>query len=523
MFVLLSTTSAAGQQLRSLDTGNATTNNTANPSAATAPAADADSPEGDDGETVDLDAGGEFGYTRLDGISYMMPTPTADIRLHTLQAAIRIPLRVDPNTGDLRQKDWDETGDYFRLAQCVRFDFSASQRFERERGLCHPWQIPRDDYYMTFRLGPVQDFSLGHGTILNGYSNTLNPDHFQAGVVGNMQFHQFVVGNFLVDNVTNPNLLAGTLALRPFAYELEETAEWFEERHQLQVQFSAVSDLQAPDQLETAFGMALTDGDANLLYSKAPVTVLGADFEWKYAFGKQIEMEAHFDWNAITQHGMGAHAQAWFTYNHPDGVYSVHSVGEARYIQRNYVPNYFDSYYFIQRQQYQLTGRASDVLGAGGSPLFTKSQFLDSLDSDDGWDPGYYFGINFEVYKGTGEERRKAIFGRMYIADTIGRGNDGQFLASLSIPRMSKKIDVHALYSRLSFGELRDIFKLDNSLVKVLVRWDLNKDFYLLMNYGRIWQLQTSTNAMTDTGFQSNNEFNISVGFQETLAGGVEE
>jgi hypothetical protein len=249
--------------------------------------------------------------------------------------------------------------------------------------------------------------------------------------------------------------------------------------------------------------------------------VIGGDLEWKYVFGKQIEMEAHLDFNAITGHGMGAHGQAWFTYNHPDGIYSVHSIGEVRYIQANYIPNYFDSYYFIQRQQFALTNRAREIVNSSDSPFATKAQSLEQLDADTGWNAGYYAGINFEVFKGTGDERRKAIFGRMYVADTFGRSNDGQFLASLSIPRMSKKIDVHALYSRLSFNNVVDIFRLDNTLVKVLVRWDLNQEFYLLMNYGRIWQLQTATNNMTDTGFQSNNEFNISIGFQETLAGTV--
>jgi hypothetical protein len=195
----------------------------------------------------------------------------------------------------------------------------------------------------------------------------------------------------------------------------------------------------------------------------------------------------------------------------------VHSVGEVRYMQRNYIPNYFDSYYFIQRQQFALTDNARNSFNSTDDPFVTKSGFLQRLDADNGWDPGYYAGINFEVFKGSGTERRKALFGRMYVADTIGRSNDGQFLASLSIPRLSEKIDVHALFSRLALNNARDIFRLDNTLVKVLVRWDLNKDFYLIMNYGRIWQLQAATSGFTDTGFQSNNEFNISLGFQETL------
>jgi hypothetical protein len=173
--LLLSASTASAEQLRSI-TAPANTNTSARAAATPANTSNASATaNADDDETVDLDAGGEFGYTSLDGINYMMPTPTADLRMYTLQAAIRVPLRINPATGDLRKMDWDETGDYFRLGQCVRFDLSASQQFERERGLCHGWQIPRDDYYVTFRLGPVQDYSLGHGTILNGYSNTLNP------------------------------------------------------------------------------------------------------------------------------------------------------------------------------------------------------------------------------------------------------------------------------------------------------------------------------------------------------------
>jgi glycine/D-amino acid oxidase-like deaminating enzyme len=56
-----------------------------------------------------------------------------------------------------------------------------------------------------------------------------------------------------------------------------------------------------------------------------------------------------------------------------------------------------------------------------------------------------------------------------------------------------------------------------NTLVKLRVRWDLNEKFYVLLAYARLWQLVTSQDGTTRTGFQSGNDFNISLGFAEEL------
>src|SRR5687767_6907287 len=114
-------------------------------------------PQPEEDEPVDLDAGGELGYAHLDGTSYIAPTLAADLRLTLLQSAIRIPLRFSSSSGDVREQDWDETSDFFRVAQCTRIDFHSQGKFERERGLCVPWQVHPDDYYFSVRVGPLTD------------------------------------------------------------------------------------------------------------------------------------------------------------------------------------------------------------------------------------------------------------------------------------------------------------------------------------------------------------------------------
>jgi len=476
------------------------------------------------GEDPGFDTGGELGYAYLDELNYLAPTLSADARVDFFQGALRVPLRLDTASGDLRKKDWDETSDFFRIGQCLRMDWSSDGAFEREHGLCLPWDVHRDDYYISARMGPVYDLDLAHGTILRAYSNNLDPDHFQSGVVANMQFHQFVVGEMLLDNVTRPELIGGTVALQPFAYEVDETPEIYEYRHHFHVAATAVSDLGAPTEVRTAFGRALTDDAGNLLYRRDPVTVVGADLQYRFVFGQQIELEARADWNYITDHGMGTHVQVWGIYNHPDWLYTVRGIGEFRYIQENYIPNYFDSYYFIQRQQYGLSAGAQEQLDAiltgPDSTFATKGEYLAALPNE-GWNAGYLGGISFEMYRGEGEARRTALRARLYISDVFGRDSDGQFLVTLELPRLMDKIDVYALYSRQNFGELLDIFELNHTLVKLQVRWDLNEQFYVQMNYGRIWQIGVDAVTGTTDGFSSNNEFGISLGFAEELAAAV--
>ena len=470
-------------------------------------------------EALMFEPGGQMGYARLDGLNYLAPTLTADVRVHALQSALRIPLRFDPNSGDLRKRDWDEAADFFRLAQCLRLDFSLEDAFEREQGLCHAWDVPRDDYYFSTRFGPIYDFDLGHGTILRSYSNTLDPDHFQAGAIADLQFHQFVVTHLIIDNMANPSLVGGTFGFRPFAYETTETADLYEQQHQVQMQVTAVSDLGAPLMVQTAFGQALTDGEGNLLYNTESVAVVGGDLQYRYVFGRQVEFEARADFNLITGHGMGGHLQAWWIYNHPEGDYSVRGIGEFRYVQDNYIPNYFDSYYFIQRQQYGLSDALRESLSIADDPFLTKQEFLNGLDAAD-WNMGYLGGLEFEARRGTGDAERTALLGRLYVSDNFSREADGQFLLSVKVPRLADKIDLYGLYSRQNFDSLVDVFRIEDTLVKFLVRWDLNEQFYLSLNYGRIWQLQVDTAGLSQTGFQSNDEFGFSLGFAEELVAG---
>ena len=87
----------------------------------------------DNGETYDVDMGAEIGFASLDHITYLAPIVAADIRLNLFQMAFRAPLRFHMTNWTLREQDWDEASDFFRLGQCVRIDWSNEGSFQRER------------------------------------------------------------------------------------------------------------------------------------------------------------------------------------------------------------------------------------------------------------------------------------------------------------------------------------------------------------------------------------------------------
>lgn len=487
-------------------------------------------------EDVDLAAGGHVGYVRLDEHNFVAPVLAADIRLYFLQAAVRIPLRFRLDTGDIREQDWDEAADFFRLGQCVRFDLASRDEaesrlpmgaraapFERERGNCQPWDMDLGDTYFSVRLGRFHDFMLGTGTILRSFSNDLNPDHFLPGLMADIKVERYITARFILDNVASPGVMGGSFTFAPVGSEtpaelLVRGLRRPISPHQLAIEGTVVADLQAPDRVRTAFGLGLVDAQRNLLTTVTPLLVVGANLQYIYQLDTEFLLGARADLNWITGFGMGGHAQAGAIIQHPQADWRLILGAEGRLFQGNYVPTYFDSYYQINSQQYTLTDGLVEQLG--GQRFVTKREFLESLDPDD-WRGGYQAGFRFELRSGTPfVDQRVLFFAQLYAGDNIERDNDGEVTLTIGVPRLSDAIDIYALYSRQSIDSFGDLFELDDTLVKLHVRWDLLRGLmYVLLEYGRIWQVLIDQESFSTLGFTSENVFNISLGFEAGIAG----
>src|SRR3954471_18074294 len=97
--------------------------------------------------------------------------------------------------GLLRKRDWDEPQDFAKFVRYVRYGNK------------------RDPLFVL--AGQLWGASIGHGTLVNRYSNSLSLDHPKAGLALDVNT-DFVGVETLTDWVGNPTLMAARAYLRPF-------------------------------------------------------------------------------------------------------------------------------------------------------------------------------------------------------------------------------------------------------------------------------------------------------------------
>ncbi|MCA9523643.1 MAG: hypothetical protein KC609_21855, partial [Myxococcales bacterium] len=125
-------------------------------------------PDRSNGVTLGLDAFSGVGQIHHDLFTEV--TVAGFLEWKKLSASLRVPLRfrlkdygpASPR-GTIRPEDWDEVSDYFRIVPFVA------------------WGTPNDAIFA--RLGEITDYTLGHGTLISGYFNSIDIDHYQPGLV----------------------------------------------------------------------------------------------------------------------------------------------------------------------------------------------------------------------------------------------------------------------------------------------------------------------------------------------------
>lgn len=183
-----------------------------------------------------FDAG--LGFSRI-AEDYFIDTAIGfSFSVSKLKMGLLLPLRFrvidnDPqNSSAIRRQDWDEVADYMRILNFVQ------------------WGERRDPVYV--RAGELVSVMLGHGTIVNGYNNVLDVNHFKWGIVGALNFN-FGGVELLMDNLVGPQLMGIRTYVRPWAF-IDSESYWT----RLAFGVSLAGDIRAPLQL-------LTDDNGNFI------------------------------------------------------------------------------------------------------------------------------------------------------------------------------------------------------------------------------------------------------------------
>lgn len=484
---------------------------------------------------VSLDLGSGGAYIVEDG--YWNITALAAFRVWQIQMAIEAPINLDVETWSVRAQDWDEATDYQRIVRCVRgdllweYDRETGDRIPirlheapmlGERGDCASWDRAIDDrsHYWSLRVSEITDLSLGTGHVMDGYTTNLDVDHYTLGVVGQLQGNEIIGGTAMLNDVTRPNVVGGRLYLRPL-WALEENEGGGGMLNQLEIGLTWVSDFFAPTETLTAFGGArLVDEHNNLLYDTTEIAVWGFDLKWRLNIDNEwfaaADAEYGFIWDPRRDiedqlGNMGGHAALGFFWEPPTIPVTLDFFAEYRLVGSSYIPNYFDHYYSVQREQYALTSSARSLI----DPTLTKLGYLRSLaeETDPYLEHSYNALLHFDFWRPAEIEGRQRLirFMRIYgwVDHIVGRPASGTIGLAAVFPNIFDAVTVTGMYVRRGFNDITDVFALDGSFMRFLFRWDrIWSGFYIEASYVLRWHL------VPQTGFyESAHDFVANVGF----------
>src|SRR5690606_24557081 len=229
--------------------------------------------------------------------------------------------------------DWDEVSDYFKIIRFVQ------------------WSQPGDVFYA--RIGEFSGTTVGHGTLMNNYLNVIDVGRFQLGIATQVST-AYGGGELVLDNVARPEVFGGRLYARPIAFI--DTESYFT---RWSVGTTFLTDVNAPEAIridETTLDPEVDDAN-NLLFDADPVYLYGVDTDFTVFSNDIVAITPYMDHNFLFTEdtGYGFHLGILNTFTLPmDSGIQVRL--EYQYLGANYLPQYVDTQYEVQRLVFPSPG-----------------------------------------------------------------------------------------------------------------------------------------------------------------------
>ncbi len=436
--------------------------------------------------------GADLGVSRIAGEQWWQVNATGLLRLGPFRTDFYVPLRFGMADFHFREADYQQARDFLRVVQCTRLDLGDYTRPEdRHDPECDPyrWTGRNDERtYLSLRVSPLRSLSLGHGSLVTDFNNSLDPNRPQLGAQLDAQLHMLAAARAFVDDVVSPRVLAANLLLRPpqaIGREWDRTPEDFV------VRAGVVTDLAAPLRVRSAFGQPVRDAEGNVQMTTARLTAVTADthFTWFWfpdesddGTTREIGLQGFADYNRFleVEDADGLHMGLRFryrmrgTFNRVDGrearepftaeTWELDAGGEYRNMGNRYLPGYFDSNYDVQSQQFATNNQARSLLGVDA---LTTSKLEYLLSQPLGRSQGFQAYLRFviPVPTASGEPPSRMPI-TLWAEDATGPLRTS-VSASVGPFRLDQLI-VGAQVQRRNFDGWSNLFSLDGTLIRVL-------------------------------------------------------
>lgn len=375
---------------------------------------------------------GGMGFSVIDDQTFVTFNFYPELAFGKVGIGLDIPLRFNTQTGDLREEDWDETYDYFRILRFIRY----GQK--------------REPVYA--RLGELDAVRLGHGFIVNFYNNhSVNYDRRKIGLV--FDIDAGVAGfESITSNLGRAEILGIRGYYRPFFHTETPIIRNFA------IGASFVTDVDPDENRKT--------GDDVIEY--------GLDIEVPVIKTPIFQTLLYADYAKIASYGSGRAAGIELSLQGTAGTFNLVAQLERRFLNAEFIPAYFDAFYEIDRY------RPTNV----DTVFFRKEDLLVKQPKTRG---------TFGLLRGTVLNTLDVI-GTFEKLD--GVPNSGILHLYGNVPNTVPKISARASYSRVGIGNFADAFKLDDrSIARLGFGYKLNAFIVVYMDYIWTYRFDPATNT----------------------------
>ncbi|MBA4250773.1 MAG: hypothetical protein C0425_01925 [Chlorobiaceae bacterium] len=266
--------------------------------------------------------GGGLGMNWIDGDPYFSLNFSPEISFANF--GVGLDLRLDFNKeGKIRTENFNDFSDYLSLISYIRYG------------------IKNDPVFI--KLGKINYYSLGHGSIMHLYRNTTGIDNRKIGLVTDINF-----GAFGFESIYSNFAEASVFALRGFVNPLKFTpAGDIPIIGNLEVGASYASDFHKNSGITGGSYNTVTEV-FNVTSDEGAINIIGVDVGLPIINTSMFGATIYFDAVKIINFGSGTAAGLMMNLNGL-GAFSASMKLERRWNGENYIPSYFNSFYELER------------------------------------------------------------------------------------------------------------------------------------------------------------------------------
>ncbi|MBN2356134.1 hypothetical protein JXO59_08475 [candidate division KSB1 bacterium] len=344
---------------------------------------------------------------------------------------LNINLLYDTDTGHIRSKDWDSSYDYLRLIRYLRYGRKL------------------DPVYV--RVGTMDAARLGHGFIVNYYTNEASYDNRKIGLELDLDF-----GHFGFETITSNMARAELLGMRGYYRPLYSTEIPIIKNFALGASFARDFDPDERSKSDDAVSVYGFDVELPLVRSSIFNTYLYYDWAQIHGYSSKEEKSRSF--------GSGQAVGIYSGLGNLLGVLELAARVERRWLGEEFMASYFDPFYEVQR--FQISGDSARH----------KADYLTDI-------TGETKGVFGELY-GNLLGNRVRLLGMLARLDD--EPNSGRMHLAADAPALIPVIAFHATYDKIGVEKVKDVFTLNNeSVARVGVGYKIKP--YLIMYVDYIW------------------------------------